>query len=120
MEIESKKEEETKAEETKADGKEEGEVEELDYDETMEDLDLHPTGNIDEGEGAGARRLSVKAEKKQGWILYRDMLVKIFLLYKGDTRVGSFCVDDLQRLYKTPLERNPTRAQPLLLSALSD
>lgn len=38
-----------------------GEEEELDYDESMEDLDLHPTGTIDdlEGAGVGGHRLSV-------------------------------------------------------------
>lgn len=48
---------------------EEGEVEELDYDESMEDLDLHPTGNIDEGEGdeeRRAHRLSVASDSRPG------------------------------------------------------
>lgn len=48
---------------------EEGEVEELDYDESMEDLDLHPTGNIDEGEGdeeSRAHRLSVASDPRPG------------------------------------------------------
>ena len=47
---------------------EEGEVEELDYDETMEDLDLHPTGNIDEAEGDEARRHSVTSDARPGQI----------------------------------------------------
>ena len=47
-------------------GREEGEVEELDYDESMEDLDLHPTGNIDEAGGSEAHRLSTKQEERQG------------------------------------------------------
>ena len=59
--MEGKKDEEVKAEVT-----EEGEVEELDYDECMEDLDLHPTGNIDEGEGGDARQLNAKSEERQG------------------------------------------------------
>lgn len=41
---------------------EEGEVEELDYDESMEDLDLHPTGNIDEEVGALSSKLTVKLD----------------------------------------------------------
>lgn len=51
---------------------EEGEVEELDYDESMEDLDLHPTGNIDEVEGdeeSRAHRLSVASDSRPGKIL---------------------------------------------------
>lgn len=50
---------------------EEGEVEELDYDETMEDLDLHPTGNIDEGEGdeeSREHRPSVASDSRPGEI----------------------------------------------------
>ena len=50
----------------RVDGGEEGEVEELDYDETMEDLDLHPTGNIDEGDGDDARRQSVASDSRPG------------------------------------------------------
>ena len=47
---------------------EEGEVEELDYDESMEDLDLHPTGSIDEavGEEGVAHRISVTSDSKPG------------------------------------------------------
>jgi hypothetical protein len=45
-------------------GGEEGEVEELDYDETMEDLDLHPTGNIDEGDGDETRKQSVASDSR--------------------------------------------------------
>ena len=49
-------------------GEVEGEVEELDYDESMEDLDLHPTGSIDEavGEEGVAHRLSVTSDSKPG------------------------------------------------------
>ena len=47
-------------------GGEEGEVEELDYDETMEDLDLHPTGNIDEGDGDETRKQSVASDSRPG------------------------------------------------------
>ena len=57
---------ESKKEEVTVEGREEGEVEELDYDESMEDLDLHPTGNIDEGGGNEPRRLSVKSEERPG------------------------------------------------------
>lgn len=40
---------------------EEGDVEELDYDESMENLDLHPTDSIDdlEGEESHNQRLTV-------------------------------------------------------------
>lgn len=54
---------------------EEREVEELDYDESMEDLDLHPTGNIDEGEGdeeSRAHRLSVASDPRPGTMSWDD------------------------------------------------
>jgi hypothetical protein len=60
IELENKKEEGT------VEGREEGEVEELDYDESMEDLDLHPVGNIDEGGGGEARKLSTKQDERRG------------------------------------------------------
>jgi hypothetical protein len=56
---------ENEKEEGTVEGREEGEVEELDYDESMEDLDLHPVGNIDEGGGGEARKLSTKQDERQ-------------------------------------------------------
>jgi hypothetical protein len=53
-------------------GGEEGEVEELDYDETMEDLDLHPTGNIDEGDGDETRKQSVASDSRPGTVSWDD------------------------------------------------
>lgn len=53
-------------ERTKVEDDGDGDVEELDYDETMDDLDLHPTGNIDEGEGDDVRNLTVPSDSKIG------------------------------------------------------
>jgi hypothetical protein len=66
IELENKKEEGT------VEGREEGEVEELDYDESMEDLDLHPVGNIDEGGGGEARKLSTKQDERRGTVNWDD------------------------------------------------
>ncbi|CAI8023050.1 hypothetical protein GBAR_LOCUS13491 [Geodia barretti] len=63
---------ENEKEEGTVEGREEGEVEELDYDESMEDLDLHPVGNIDEGGGGEARKLSTKQDERQGTVNWDD------------------------------------------------
>jgi hypothetical protein len=53
---------------------EEEEMEELDYDETMEDLDLHPTGNIDDGEGDETGRLNVTSDERPGMTLHSSTI----------------------------------------------
>lgn len=57
---------EEKEESVKVENEEEQELEELDYDETMEDLDLHPTGNIDEGGGDESQKLCLASELRTG------------------------------------------------------
>jgi hypothetical protein len=52
---------------------EEEEMEELDYDETMEDLDLHPTGNIDDGEGDETGRLNVTSDERPGTVSWGEI-----------------------------------------------
>ena len=58
--------EDEKEERMKVEKEGEHDVEELDYDETMEDLDLHPTGNIDEGGGDESQKLSVASDSRPG------------------------------------------------------
>ena len=52
--------------------------EELDYDETMEDLDLHPTGSLEEGEEINTRDDSGKEAGKPHNILLLYMSVVIY------------------------------------------